>query len=305
MRSDLDDAIHSLPAGRWAVAVSGGADSVALLSRLRGRGDLSLHVVHLDHQTRGQASSDDAKFVAELASKWNLPVTIARRDQIEPQVENLPTNPSARFRKLRLALFASVVADNELQGVILAHHADDQAETVLHRLLRSSGATGLTGMSPITQIGSLVVLRPLLQVRREQLTAYLREFSQPWRTDASNESSAYMRNRLRGLLRKFPALFDPLIDLSVQCRCLRDWIHHAAPRLEERFAASRLAELPDVLAGASARRWLAERGAPKDEISDHVIHRLLDMSRDAASPPRQHFPGHIPVRRRHGVIFVD
>src|SRR5688500_1479814 len=158
----LTAAIATVPPGRWAVGVSGGPDSVALLDLLRTRDDLALHVVHLDHQLRGDASAADAHFVADLAHRWNLPCTIARRDEIEPALADLPANPSARYRRLRLALFANVARAHGLSGVILAHHADDQAETVLQRLLRPSGPMGLAGMSATAHVGSLRIVRPLL-----------------------------------------------------------------------------------------------------------------------------------------------
>ena len=302
----LVTAVAHVPPGRWAVGVSGGPDSVALLSLLaRQRADLAPHVVHLDHQLRGDASAEDAEFVARLAAQLNLPRTIARRDEIEPTVDNLPTNPSARYRRLRLALFAQVVRAHALDGVILAHHADDQAETVLHRLLRSSGPTGLAGMNATSRIGELTVLRPLLGVRRAQLLDYLRETRQPWRDDASNASPAYLRNRLRSLLARAPQLTEALIDLGACCGALREWVERTAPGLDEAFPVARLADLPTILARASASRWLRARGAPADELTPDVLDRLVTMSRDAASAARRHFPGRILVRRRAGMIFVD
>jgi tRNA(Ile)-lysidine synthase len=287
------------------VGVSGGADSVALLALLRTRADLALHVVHLDHQLRGDASTADAQFVQDLANHWNLPCTVARRDEIEPQIPDLPANPSARYRRLRLALFADVARAHALSGVVLAHHADDQAETVLHRLLRSSGPMGLAGMRVTGTIAGLTILRPLLGVRRARLRDYLRATGQPWRDDASNTSPAYQRNRLRHALSRAPRLADALIELGTTCGALRNWVNEIAPQLESRFAAAQLADLPTLLARASASRWLRERGAPADELTPDVLDRLVAMASDAASPPRQHFPARLLVRRRAGVIFVE
>jgi tRNA(Ile)-lysidine synthase len=185
----LTEAVACVPPGGWAVGVSGGADSVALLCLLRGRQDLSLHIVHLDHQLRGEASAEDADFVRGLAGKLGLPCTIAARDQIEPSKANLPHNPSAKYRTLRIELFRQVVMESNLQGVILAHHADDQAETILQRLIRGSGLSGLCGMSAVARIGLLVVHRPLLCVHRQQLRQYLRSIGQDCREDTSNESN--------------------------------------------------------------------------------------------------------------------
>src|SRR5437870_3026804 len=141
----LHKAVWQIPAGRWGIGVSGGADSVALLRLLCEIPHIESMVVHLNHQSRGRESDDDAEFVAQLAASLKLKSAIARRDQIEPTLGDLPKNRSARFRALRLAWFRSIVHQNNLAGVIMAHHADDQAETIFFRLLRGSHYRGLTG----------------------------------------------------------------------------------------------------------------------------------------------------------------
>ena len=142
----------AVPSGRWAGGVSGGADSVALLLLLDQRREsepgLFLHVVHLDHQTRGAESTADAEFVRRLAAGRGVPCTIARRDQVEREMTDLPPNPSARYRALRHEVFRRVIAQHRLQGVLLAHHADDQAETVLHRLSLRQFGEGLIDPPP-------------------------------------------------------------------------------------------------------------------------------------------------------------
>ena len=342
---ELEPAVASVPAGAWAVGVSGGADSVALLSLLRPRaaagGDLSLRVVHLDHQTRGAASAADADFVRELCLRWGLPCTVARRCEVEARLlrrsasaaaspangttglstggaaggaaraagqraaPSLPSNPSARYRAARLALFREVAAAHRLDGVLLAHHADDQAETVLHRLLRGSGYAGFAGMEGQATVRGLRILRPLLGCPAVALREHLRAAGQAWRDDESNASDDYLRNRLRRLLGRFPQLTTPLLELSAACRAARDWARGAAPVLAESFQPGGLREVPPVLARASAARWLAERGARAGELSPPVIDRLLAMAADAATPPRQHFPGGVLVRRRNDVIFAE
>lgn len=305
--ADLPSAVASVPAGAWAVGVSGGADSVALLSLLRRRagpgGDLSLHVAHLDHQTRGAASDADAAFVAGVAARLGFACTVARRDEVEARMPRpLPGNASARYRAARLALFREVAAAHRLDGVLLAHHADDQAETVLHRLLRGSGYAGLAGMEARAAVGGLVILRPLLGVGRAELRRHLREAGEAWREDESNASHDYLRNRLRRVLAAHPALTPRLLRLSQACRAARDWARGAAPVLGATFPAAELRELPPVLARESGARWLAARGAPPGDLAPAVIDRLLAMAADVATPPGQHFPGNVLVRRRGGVI---
>ena len=296
------DAIASIPPGPWAVGVSGGADSTALLCLLRTRPELSLHVVHLDHELRGQASADDAEFVRSLADQFGVPCTLTLRSQFEAASSNLPQNPSAQYRALRMELYRRVAGEQHLLGVILAHHADDQAETVLHRLIRGSGPAGLCGMSVTTRINSLLVLRPLLNVRRELLREYLRSIGQSWREDASNESDLYLRNRLRRWLQNQPDLRDALLRLAEACAALRDWTSRNSPQLPQSFRIAALQSLPRLLARESARRWLTSQGANGDELTPSALDRLLEMACDAASPPRQSFPGELLALRRGGRI---
>jgi len=293
----------SLPPGdAWAVGVSGGADSVALLLLLHGRPGLRLHVVHLNHELRGPAAEADAAFVRELSASLGLPCHVARRSEIEPVEKNLPTNPSARYRTLRLALFRRVVAQEKLNGVMLAHHRDDVAETVLHRLLRGSGYSGLTGMSAVSAIDGVTIVRPLLNVSRESLRAMLRARNQNWREDASNDSDDYLRNRLRRFLGGKPNLTEALIDLANKSRRLSDWAAGAAPRLEASFPTVKLAGLPPILARQSARQWLIAAGSPARELSPVVLDRLIEQCVDAATPHAQQFPGGLTIRRRAGNI---
>src|SRR5438445_474032 len=133
------------------------------------RPGVGVHVVDLNHELRGEESEGDANFVRQLAEKLAVPMTMARRSEIEPGLAKRPANQSALYRAIRLAFFRKVVAEHQLHGVLLAHHADDQAETVLHRLLRGSGAAGLGGMARGARQGLLSVFRPLLGNGREEL----------------------------------------------------------------------------------------------------------------------------------------
>jgi tRNA(Ile)-lysidine synthetase-like protein len=300
----LQFAIKSVPAGAWAVGVSGGADSVALLSLLRNRSDLSLRVVHLDHQTRGDASSEDARFVQMLANQWGIPCDIERLDQVVNDISDRPKNRSALFRAARLALFRRVVSAHDLRGVILAHHADDQAETILLRLLRGSSYAGLAGMSARTTIGGLVILRPLLALSRQALREHLRESGQTWREDESNKSARYARNRVRFLLEKSSHLTQSLIELGKACNALRRWANHL-PDPPERLPLRALQVLPSILARQQARKWLTSRGIPARELLPAVLDRLIAMASDRATPVRQQFPGGAFVRRRKGLLCIE
>lgn len=304
-RDRVESAVATVPAGPWAVAVSGGADSVALLTALQTRADLRLHVVHLDHQTRGAASTGDAAFVADLARRSSLSCTIQRRDQIEPGLAVLPTNPSARFRAIRLELFRRAIAADQLNGVLLAHHLDDQAETVLQRLIRGASYSALAGMQPRTTVAGVTLVRPFLALRRAELREYLQSRGQPWREDASNESDQYLRNRLRRVLAESVDLFESLTTLSAACFALRGWTRAQAPALAPTVYAAELARLPRILADESVRCWLIDRGLPRDQVDSTALERVISMAIDAASPARQELPGGVMVYRRRGTIATE
>ena len=294
--------LDSVPAGRWAIGVSGGADSVALLMLIADWPDISLHVVHLDHQLRGAESTGDARFVAELAARLGLQCTIAQRGQLERDVPKLPANPSARYRLLRFELFRQVIERHGLAGVILAHHADDQAETILLRLLRGSGIAGLRGMAGRARIRGLTILRPALSLRRQALREFLTRLGQPWCEDLSNQSDAYLRNRVRKRLEARPKLIDPLLQLGRACDGLAQWMSSAAPSLPDRFTAAQLEHLPPILARHAVQQWLLRQGLSPTQADRKAQDRLLAMLADAATPPLAQFSSQLTVRRRRGVI---
>jgi tRNA(Ile)-lysidine synthase len=198
------------------VAVSGGADSVALLCALAAdpppRG---LVVAHLNHQLRGPDSDADAAFVASLFPA--LPHHVEAID-----VRSMGGNLEATAREVRYAFLARVAAATAAGWVATGHTADDQAETVLHRLIRGSGLRGLRGIAGARQLAPGVrLVRPLLTVSRDAVIAYLRAAGQPWREDETNRDPAFTRNRIRHellpLLRTFnPAIADVLGRLAAQ-----------------------------------------------------------------------------------------
>jgi tRNA(Ile)-lysidine synthase len=306
MRDELMVAIGGVPGGGYAIGVSGGADSVALLHLVHHhRREVRVHVVHLDHETRGGESERDAAFVRELAERWGLPHTVARRSEVERRLSAVPENKSARFRAARHQLFREAIEANGLRGVLLAHHADDQAETVMHRLLRGARAPYLAGMGKVTRVKGMAILRPLLDVPGAALREYLSSAGQGWREDASNVSREYSRNRLRDVIGRHGPMRQALLDLDEGMRGLREWARGAAPRLGERFVARALQGQPAMLAAEAARRWLVSRGVSPDKISPGMAERLVAMATDAASPPRQTFAEGIQVRRRRGEIRVE
>lgn len=178
------------PDTRVIVAVSGGPDSVCLLHVLRELGVDLTGVAHFNHKLRGEASEEDQRFVAALARDFRLKFYLTSG---KPPAGNLEQSA----RRERLKFFRALMQRGLADRVALGHTMDDQAETVLFRLLRGSGLAGLAGILPVTAEG---VIRPLLGVSRDDVLNFLRSRAIPWREDSTNLESRFARNRIRNAL---------------------------------------------------------------------------------------------------------
>lgn len=186
---------------RVGVAVSGGADSVALLRlfvELSEQLGVVVCVAHFNHKLRAKASDAEEKFVAGLAAHYGLEFFVGR-DNIAAKANRERANLEDAARRARYAFFDQLVRDGRVSRVAVAQTADDQAETVLAHILRGTGLAGLAGIHP--QAGT--VFRPLLGIRRAAVQAYLREKRQTWREDATNRDETRTRARIRGKLMPF------------------------------------------------------------------------------------------------------
>lgn len=205
----LSHLLETFPFAQWSkrrvcLAVSGGADSVALLrsfTEIAQRNELqkNLLVVTVDHGIRGQESTEDALFVERLAKKFGLEFVLRRvdRDELLEETKCQGSLESAA-RNLRYRLLIESAHSAGARFIATAHHRDDQLETLLFRLFRGSGLAGLRGMAPYRPIDeSLTLVRPLLNVSKTEILEYLQEIHQNYRTDSSNASLQYDRNRIR------------------------------------------------------------------------------------------------------------
>jgi tRNA(Ile)-lysidine synthase len=192
------------PGDRVAIAVSGGADSVCLLhvlTELAPRLELSLSVVHVNHNLRKESGAD-ADFVARLAAQLNLEFALHNLD-----LSGVCGNLEQAARHARLACFHDHLSSGRAARVALGHTRSDQAETVLFRLLRGSGCTGLAAIRPVTAGG---IVRPLLDIERVEIVRFLRERGICWREDATNATLDFARNRIRHqLLPQLTAEWNP------------------------------------------------------------------------------------------------
>src|SRR6202167_3215658 len=190
------------PGQRIAVAVSGGADSVALLRRLlqeRHTLGILLSVAHVHHGIRGAAAEEDAAFVGTLAAAHALPCHLHRADA-PAAAATLHETLEEAARNLRYAFFRELMAKGHADAVATAHTLDDQAETVLHKLLRGAWTEGLSGIHSVLEAEPGSILRPFLENSHATLEAWLLWLQQPWREDASNQEMAHTRNRIRSQL---------------------------------------------------------------------------------------------------------
>jgi tRNA(Ile)-lysidine synthase len=227
---------------RVVVAVSGGVDSVALLhllAALREERRLHLHVAHLDHALR-EASREDAEFVRRLAARWGLPATVERRPVAELCARQ-GWSLEDGARRVRYAFLIDTAARSSASHVALAHTADDQAETVLMRVLRGSGLLGLGAMPIKRQVDGVWLIRPLLDVWRRELVAYARAQRLSYREDPTNRDERFLRNRIRHELlplierRYNPNIKGALTQLAQQCRTDYEFLQGAAGRQWKRM----------------------------------------------------------------------
>ncbi|HHT9132947.1 MAG TPA: tRNA lysidine(34) synthetase TilS [Candidatus Tripitaka californicus] len=217
-----------MPGEGVVVAVSGGPDSVALLRLLhdldksqgwggKGEGTSPLHVAHLNHMLRGEESEGDERFVQGLASGLGLGFTTKRVDVRQEAVrEKCAIEETAR--RARYSFFEGLARELGRKVVAVGHTADDNAETVLHTIIRGTGLTGLAGMRPVREIsrGSGIRLsRPLLSSWRQEILDYLKEKDMSYRIDSSNLQVGYLRNRIRLELLPLLGEYNPRVKESL------------------------------------------------------------------------------------------
>jgi tRNA(Ile)-lysidine synthetase-like protein len=220
------------------VAVSGGADSVALLRLLVEVNGSEywgwrLVVGHVDHGVRGRASAADARFVRDLAGQLGVGF-------LERKLKMRKGASEASMRAGRLMALRAMAKSGKCAGVVMAHHADDQAETVLMRMMRGCGMEGLAGMGVVGEVHGVALYRPLLEVRGAELREYLKRLGQEWHEDETNVMARYTRNRVRGeLLPLMESMYGGATEAVGRLAKLAGevWEHVAAEEVELRLHA--------------------------------------------------------------------
>ena len=325
---------------RLAVAVSGGADSVALLLlllELREGLGIVLSVAHMNHGLRGSAADADERFVAELAAQHKLEFHREKVD-VATKARRESANLEDAARRVRNEFFAQLIAQQKADRVAVAHTADDQAETVLAHILRGTGLAGLGGIHPQTDR----VVRPLLFIRRAELRAYLHAKKQSWREDATNQDTSRMRARIRKnllplleqefqagvvnhlrTLAEFAREDETFLDWMARERCaalvkvdgsesrvgiadLLQPLRRSQAKISESAegAQKTAVESFEALTKRMVRRLMEEKKQGAGQISALHIGTILELARRGQSGKTLQLPGGVDVRReREELVF--
>lgn len=323
------------PGDRIGVAVSGGADSLALLLlllELRKKLGIVLSVVHFNHKLRGTASDADERFVARLAVKHKLEFHCGSTD-VAGRAKRERANLEDTARRARYEYFRQLAEQDHMDRVAVAHTADDQAETVLAHILRGTGLAGLGGI----HADPYPLVRPLLKVRRAELRKYLKSRHQSWREDQTNKDTSRMRARLRqkllpilekqfnpeavthlGNLAELARRDDAFLSALARTRC------EALGQKETLHWRINVANLQRPLSGTlfntektefegtplrhaiSSRmvRWFADRvKIGKGELSTEHVEMVMDLALSKLSGKELVLPGGVEVRKDRDALF--
>jgi tRNA(Ile)-lysidine synthase len=308
------------------VGVSGGADSVALallLLELQDELGIRLVVLHLNHRLRGGDSDIDAEFVASFARSHGLEV-VSKMANVADYAKLHHLNVEDAGRRVRYAFFDEQVTSGRVNKVAVAHTADDQAETVLAKLIRGTGPTGLAGIYPVA--GN--VIRPLIEVRRADLRKFLNEQKQTWREDATNGDESRLRARIRArLLPLLETDFQPHIvrNLSNLADLARNderyWdevigqkfanaVRHEAGMFsischdlnESARGVAKNTEATTAIAGRLVRRIVRELLGQKSGLSARHVREVLELAASGDGERSVELPTGIVVQRQNSTL---
>jgi len=301
------------------IGVSGGRDSVALFHFLVSQGWRKLIVAHFNHRLRGRESGQDAAFVRRLADRHRLTVAVQSEDIAAFAADaKLSLETAARTR--RDAFFQSVCATHYTRFVFLAHHLEDNAETILGNLCRGAGLAGAGGMENSGQFASgLVKLRPLLAVSRSEVDACISSKKLAFREDSSNKSADHRRNRLRHevipllnkvLLRDVSPLLTRFGSLAKRDdECLEQLAAHYIQDLQLLLPdgalklTSSFRSLHPALRSRILKQWLINH-CKLSGITNREIESAMSVM-ETANPPKANLPADRWLRRRAGKLFVE
>lgn len=293
----LKEKLYPVKEGRYLIGLSGGADSVALMTLLLPdikTGRLSVEAVHVNHGLRGAESDEDEAFCRRLCEREHITLTTCRAEL------NGKTD-EASARRARYSFFRERYKTFYADGLILAHHADDQAETFLMRLLRGAGPEGLECMREDETVDGIRILRPMLRMRRDEIRKALQEDGIEWREDSSNSDTGYLRNRIRReLIPALEAIAGSAIDKICRTADLiagdNDALNKEAAQLLRENAngnilnAEATAQASEALRRRTLRLWWNREGPTLEEhalnaAQTEALNALLDTDKGKINLP--------------------
>ncbi len=310
-----------LAGDKVVVALSGGPDSMAMLHILRGliqELDISLHIAHLDHQFRGLQSQKDSEFIRNYADRLCLPATIESID-VPSFARKNRLSAQAAAREIRYEFLFKVARDVGGTKIALGHTSNDQAETILARILRGAGSRGLSG---IPVYGRGTIIRPLLSVSRAEIIDYLNQSNIPFINDPTNEKPIYLRNRIRHELlpllaeRYSPGIYD-ILNREAEILCMEnDFLSKYSSGILDNIVSDhgeRGLELDlglfSLLHTAVKRRVILEAvrrvKGDTDNIGFVQIEETLRMADNGRTGAVITFPGQVRIRRGYNRIVVS
>lgn len=311
------------------VGVSGGPDSVALLHLLHSLKSqegwsLQLHVAHMNHQLRGAESDADAAFVERLAKSLGLPVTLESVD-VRARAKERGGSLELVGRQCRFEFLERLCLKLGWHTVAMAHHADDNAETILHRIIRGTGLRGLGGIRIVRSLrpgSDIRIIRPLLPFRRAQIEDYLAQKGLESRLDATNHSSEFTRNRLRNIIlpllrEKFnPQVDEALLRLAEQARGADAYLSETSERQLESLVVSHdtsqltlhaqlLARKPRVIQTQVIRHALLRLGVGEAELTYGHLEAVANLAAGREGNKTLDLPGGLRVARRYSRLVFE
>lgn len=283
------------PGDRVICAVSGGADSVALLFGLyllKEKLQFRLEAAHFNHRLRGDESDRDEAFVKEFCDRFDIPLHLGS-GEVKPGKKGL----EAAARDARYAFLRSLPGK-----IATAHTADDNAETVLLHLVRGTGLKGLCGITPVGD----GLIRPMLSITRGEVEAFLQEYCLCHIVDSSNETDAFLRNRLRHhvmplLKDENPRLAENLSAMALQLQGEEALLHSQAQQVYS-TEVSKLRQLDPAIRSRVLEQFLKNAGVKEPERSHIAMAEKLVFSDNPSA--RAHFPGGVTIERRYDTLQV-
>lgn len=304
------------------VAVSGGPDSMALLHLLKtvqSKWNLKLMAVHLNHQFRGEEADQDQLYVEAMCKDWNITCITKKMDVALYAKENKLSKQVAA-RECRYQFFEELAKEYNYYKVAVAHHADDQLETVMMRFIRGAGLQGLSGMPMQRETDNYTIIRPLLTVTKEQIEAYCKDHHIQPRLDRSNESDDYTRNYIRHhlvppIVQLNPNIHQIVTEMTETFRLENEYIEEQSKRYAQQVIRSKtedsitidlssFLEVPLPLQRRLILLLLSYLPISRTSWSKIHIDYILSVTTQKKGQKRIHLPDNILLWKEYDQIMI-